>query len=63
MDVNTPLVLYSCSKQMDESIDCVVPIGIPNPCLPICFKLHKFMVLVLVVDPLMLLPNFVTPHV
>jgi hypothetical protein len=48
---------------MDEFVDFVVPINLPTPCLSIYFGLHEFLVLALAIDPLMLLPHFITPHV
>ncbi len=40
---------------MDEFIDFVVPIGLPTPCLSICFGLHEFLVHTHVIDPLILM--------
>jgi hypothetical protein len=48
---------------MDESIDSMVPIDFQTPCLLIYYGIHELLVHVPMVDPLMLLPHFVTPHV
>jgi hypothetical protein len=48
---------------MDEFVDSLVPIELPTPCLLVYYGLHEFLVPSLVIDPLMLLPYFVIPHV
>jgi hypothetical protein len=48
---------------MDEYVDFVIPIDLWAPCFSICFGLQEFLVPTLVIDPLMLLPHSITPHV
>jgi hypothetical protein len=48
---------------MDEYVDFVVLINLPTPCLSICYGLQEFLVPAPMIDPLMLLPHYVTPHV
>jgi hypothetical protein len=63
VDVNTPLVLYSLIRWMDESINFVVPIDLPTPCLLVYYRLQELLDFGPMIDPLMLLPHSVTPHV
>jgi hypothetical protein len=48
---------------MDKSINFIVPIDFPTPCLSIYSGLQEFFVFAPVIDALMLLPHSVTPHV
>jgi len=63
MDVNTLLIFYSSTEWMDESVNSIIPIDFPTPCLLICSRLQEFLVPFLVVDPLMFLPHSIIPHV
>jgi hypothetical protein len=40
VDVNTPLVLYSLARWMDEFVDSMVPIDLPTPCFLIYSELQ-----------------------
>jgi hypothetical protein len=48
---------------MEKIVDYVVSIGFPTPCLSIYPGLHEFFTPIHVVDTVMFLPHFVTPHV
>ncbi len=63
VDVNTPLELYSLTGWMDESINFMVLINFPIPCLLVYSRLQEFLVLGPIIDPLMLMPHSITPHV